>query len=56
MLALGVEFLSPPCGTERAGVVNVCVGVIGRGEQGGGCVSLHSFGKAFRGFPNITFV
>lgn len=27
------------------GVINVCVGVIGRGEQGGGCVSLPSFSE-----------
>lgn len=49
-LAPGVELLSPSCGTERVdalGIIHICVGVIGRGEKGGGHVSLHSFGKAF---------
>lgn len=48
MLGLGVALLSSSCGTERVdalGIINICVGVIGRSEKGGGRVSLHAFGK-----------
>lgn len=49
VLVVGV-LVSP---VVRRGLINICVGVVGRGEKGGGALSLHSFGKAFSKFPNI---